>query len=344
MEFLADLGLFFGKAAIVVVAIVLIIGAIARAGRGARGPRGAPRIVARRLNEQYRRMARAVEGALLPSRALRAIEKEDKARRKAERKAVATATSARPRVFVLEFDGNLRATAVDALADEVTAVLAVAKPGDEVVVKLTSPGGMVPGYGLGAAQLERVRAAGVRLTVVVDKVAASGGYLMAAVADHLVAAPFAVIGSIGVVAGIPNLHRFLKKRDVDYELLTAGEFKRTLTVLGENTEAGREKLQGELEQIHDLFKGHVKRLRPAVDLAEVATGEHWYGTQALALGLVDALGTSDDYLVQKVQIADVVGVRRERRRGLAERLGRAAATVVDTTADRVLERLRSDLV
>ncbi|MCB1778456.1 MAG: protease SohB, partial [Candidatus Competibacteraceae bacterium] len=182
------------------------------------------------------------------------------------RKAVADATSARPRVFVLEFDGNLRATAVDALADEVTAVLAVAKPGDEVVVKLTSPGGIVPGYGLGAAQLERVRAAGVRLTVVVDKVAASGGYMMAAVADHVVAAPFAVIGSIGVVAGIPNLHRFLKKRDVDYELLTAGEYKRTLTVLGENTKAGREKMQSDLEEIHTLFKDHVKRHRPSVDL------------------------------------------------------------------------------
>lgn len=202
------------------------------------------------------------------------------------------------KVFVLNFLGDLQASAVEQLRQEVTSVLTVATPSDEIVVRLESPGGVVHAYGLAASQLQRIRAQNIPLTATIDKVAASGGYMMAAVADKILAAPFAVVGSIGVVAQVPNVHRLLKKHDVDVELITAGEHKRTLTMLGENTDEGREKFTEQLEDIHKLFQEHVVAHRDAVDIKEVATGEAWYGQRAIDVKLVDRLITSDSYLAE----------------------------------------------
>jgi serine protease SohB len=200
------------------------------------------------------------------------------------------------RVFVLNFQGDIKATAVNNLREEITALLQVATPQDEVVLRLESGGGMVAPYGLAASQLQRLKDKRIPLTVTIDKIAASGGYLMACVGDKILAAPFAIIGSIGVVAQLPNFHRFLKKRDIDFELLTAGEYKRTLTIFGENTVKAREKTQDDLEEIHHLFKAFIQANRKQVDMVEVATGAHWLAKDALALNLVDELITSDDYL------------------------------------------------
>lgn len=212
------------------------------------------------------------------------------------------------RVYVIYFDGDVAATAVEHLRIEVTAVLTMATPQDEVIVCIESPGGMVHSYGLAASQMMRIRSKGIPLTAVVDRVAASGGYLMAAVANKIVAAPFAVIGSIGVVAQVPNVHRLLKKNDVDVEVLTAGKYKRTLTLLGENTEEGREKFRQELEEVHALFQEFVVENRPDLDIEAVATGEAWYGSRALDLHLVDALATSDEYVSEKCDERDVYSV------------------------------------
>jgi len=344
MEFLSELGLFVAKAAIVVVAIVAIIAAIGRA--ASRSPEDREgKIVVKKLNDRLDRMKRALDARLLPKpaakRARRAAEAERKARRKAKGEAL-EAMLARPRVFVLTFDGNLRATATDDLREEISAILAVARDGDEVVVKLKSPGGMVHAYGFAASQLERVRERGLRLTAAVDLVAASGGYMMAAVADRILAAPFAVVGSIGVMAGIPNFHRFLKRRDIDFELLTAGEDKRSLTLFGENTEADRRKLQGEIEDVHALFKAHVQRLRPGVDIERVATGKSWYAAQALELGLVDELITSDEYLLRRAGEADVLSVAHRVKAPLLDRVGRTVETTVARSVDRMLERALED--
>ena len=221
------------------------------------------------------------------------------------------------------------------LRQEISALLAVAVPGrDEVVVLLESPGGVVHGYGLAASQLARVRDAGVSLTICVDKVAASGGYMMACLANRLLAAPFAIVGSIGVVAQIPNFHRLLKKNDIDVELMTAGQYKRTLTLLGENTEAGREKFQQDIDETHQLFKNFVQQWRPQVDIEVVATGEHWFATQAIELKLVDALQTSDDYLRHRATDADLFALHWRQRKTLGQKLGLAA----EESADRVLIR------
>lgn len=213
------------------------------------------------------------------------------------------------RVYALTFEGDLDATKVSHLRHEINAVLTKASSGDEVVVRVKSFGGRVHGYGLAASQLQRVRQHGLNLVVAVDQVAASGGYLMAAVANKVIAAPFAVVGSIGVVAEIPNVHRLLKKNDVDVEVITAGRYKRTLTVLGENTDEGRRKFTEELEDLHVLFQEFVNEQRPGVELEKVATGEAWYGRRAIELNLVDEITTSDEYLMRRCAEADVFEVR-----------------------------------
>jgi serine protease SohB len=235
----------------------------------------------------------------------------------------------KPCLYVLDFKGSMDAHEVTSLREEISAVLAVASAQDEVLLRLESPGGVVHGYGLAASQLERLRKGGIRLTVAVDKVAASGGYMMACVADRIVAAPFAIIGSIGVVAQIPNFHRLLKKNDIDVELHTAGQFKRTLTLFGENTEQGREKFREDLNETHELFKRFVHEQRPSLDIDSVATGEHWFGSQAKEKGLIDAIGTSDDLLIAELDNHEVNAVRYTRRKRLMDRFTGSAAESVD---------------
>ncbi|MBL8258839.1 MAG: protease SohB [Candidatus Competibacteraceae bacterium] len=300
MAFLSEYGLFLAKTATLVAAVLAVVGGVvmlARHGEGRSENRG--RLNIRHLNDSYESMAFALKSATLSKKALKQYRKTQKAREKQREKIE------RRRVFVLNFHGDLRASAVASLREEVTAVLTVAQPEDEVMLRLESAGGLVHGYGLAAAQLLRIRDRQIGLTVAVDKVAASGGYMMACVADRILAAPFAVVGSIGVIAQLPNFNRLLKKNEVDFEQFMAGEFKRTVTVFGENTEQGRRKFQEEIEDTHQLFKEFVKTHRPSVDLDQVATGEHWFGARALESRLVDELRTSDDYLLAASNDADL---------------------------------------
>lgn len=247
----------------------------------------------------------------------------------------------RKRLFVVHFDGDIKASALSNLREEITAILQIAGKKDEVVVCLESPGGMVANYGLAASQLARVRSAGVHLTIVVDKVAASGGYMMACVADRILAAPFAMLGSIGVVAQLPNFHRLLQRNDVDFELFTAGEYKRTVTMFGENTEEGKEKFQADLEEIHTLFQHFVQEFRPQLDIAKVATGEVWFGQRALDLALVDELKTSDEYLTARAANADLYQVEYKERQNIARKMGIAAQLGVESAFSRLFTRLEA---
>ncbi|MDN3555041.1 protease SohB [Halomonas maura] len=334
-EWLTDYGMFLAQL-LAVAGITLLAVLVVMRARGAEGERVRLRI--EELNDSRRRRRRRLQLAASEpgarKRLLKAFRRDDKARGK--RRAPDQATST---VWVLDFHGDLKASATGRLAEEVTAVLDVAGEADEVVVRLESAGGLVHAYGHAAAELDRLRQAGLATTVCVDKVAASGGYLMACCADRLRVAPFAVLGSIGVVAQLPNLHRLLKRHDIDVEVLTAGRYKRTLTVLGENTEEGREKFLEDLETIHGLFKRYVVERRPALDIEAVATGEVWYGQDALARGLVDELGTSEAYLARRLEDARVVSLRLERRQGLADRLGLAISRGVEHGARRGLELL-----
>lgn len=244
-------------------------------------------------------------------------------------------------VFVLDFDGDIKASAVKHLREEISTLISTANAGDEVIIRLESPGGIVHGYGLAAAQLVRLKEAGLKLTICVDKVAASGGYMMACVADKIIAAPFAVIGSIGVVSQLPNFHKWLKNHDIDYEQFTAGDYKRTVTVFGENDDEDRAKYQQELEQTHALFKHFITTYRAQLDLDKVANGEHWYGEDALKLKLVDKLQTSDSYILELMAENQVYALHSRQKPTLAEKLGlaQAAEATVNLAVDKLPEAL-----
>lgn len=290
-------------------------------------PKNPIELKVRHLNEAQKQrredLMEATQGKAALKQFKKAMAKKAKQALKAKNKK--KNNESKPQVFVLDFDGDIKATAVKHLREEISTLISTANKGDEVVVRLESGGGLVHGYGLAAAQLVRLKDAGLTLTVCVDKVAASGGYMMACVADKVVAAPFAVIGSIGVVSQLPNFHKWLKNHDVDYEMFTAGDYKRTVTVFGENDAEDRAKYQEELEQTHALFKHFVNTYRPALDLEKVATGEHWYGEDALTLNLVDELQTSDSYILVRMEDSEVYALHSRQKPTLAEKLGLAQA-------------------
>lgn len=324
MEFLAEYASFLAKTATLVIALLIVLSAIAgMRGKGRRKAGGNLQVT--RLNEFYKDLRERLESGLMEKAQLKALRKQQAKEQKKQKKL----PDDKPRVFVLDFDGDIKASATDSLRHEITALLSLATAKDEVVLRLESGGGMVHSYGLAASQLARIRQAGVPLTVCIDKVAASGGYMMACIGERIVSAPFAILGSIGVVAQLPNVNRLLKKHDIDFEVLTAGEYKRTLTVFGENTEKGREKFQEDLDVTHQLFKDFVSRYRPQLHIDDVATGEVWLGVAALNKQLVDEIKTSDEYLSERARDSNLYHLHYAERKSLQERVGIAASGSIE---------------
>ena len=358
MEFLAEYGIFLLKALTIVVSIILVVAGVAAAS-GKQKSSHEGHISINKVNDDLDDYKEILEESLYDKDELKELEKarakEEKAKEKAE-KAKAKAdkkagkssnavvseenpeqlNTIKKRVFVLDFDGDIKASAADLMREEITAILTMARKEDEVVVRLESGGGMVHSYGLASSQLQRIKDKGIPLTVCIDKVAASGGYMMACIADKIVSAPFAIVGSIGVVAQLPNFSRLLKKHDVDFEMFTAGEYKRTVTMFGHNSAKAKDKFREDLEETHVLFKNHVSRFRPGLNIEEVATGDVWYGQDALENKLVDQLGTSDDYLVNACNDADVFEVSYEFKKSLQEKLGFAVQMGIEKAATRFL--------
>ncbi len=349
MEFLTEYGLFLAKIVTFVVAALVVISVVMSAAQKDRGDHeGEGELKIRKLNEKYEKLRETIQSRLMSDQQRKLFQKARKKEQKAEKKAAKAKKDtdeqedSRGRVYVLDFDGDIKASDTDPLRRAITAVLSIADPEkDEVVIRLESGGGLVHSYGLAAAQLDRIRSKGVRLTACVDKVAASGGYMMACVADRIVASPFAILGSIGVVAQLPNFHRFLKKNDVDFEVLTAGEHKRTMTIFGENTDKGRQKFLEDLEDTHGLFKEYVSERRPDLDIAAVANGDIWFGKRALEVKLIDEIKTSDEYLIEACDRADVVSVAYQRKRSLPEKLGLATSAALEHTIWKVLGAFRN---
>ncbi|OGV44410.1 MAG: protease SohB [Legionellales bacterium RIFCSPHIGHO2_12_FULL_42_9] len=284
MEFLTQYSLFLLKSITLVVSLLLAVAGILALSRKQK-----PKLEITPLNKDYSTLQSQMNEEIKGT-------KKDKKKIKQEKKQAKN----RPCLYVIEFNGDIKASQVEQLRDEITAILSVVDKKDEIMVKVESPGGSVNGYGLAASQLQRIRSRHIPLTVCIDKIAASGGYLMACVANHIVAAPFSIIGSIGVVAQFPNFHRFLKKNDIDVELVTAGEYKRTLTLFSENTEKGRKKFQEDLENIHQAFRDYVLTNRQQLDIDKISTGEHWLASDAYDLKLIDSLQTSDDWILEKM--------------------------------------------
>lgn len=309
-QFFIEYGLFLLKVITIVVAIIVVVIVVASAGRKG----GEDGLEVMDLNKRYRELAHGLRSAILPKAEQKKEDKKEKKRDKASE------NESRARSFVIEFKGDLKASAVPSLREEVSAILDVATDADEVIVRLENHGGVVHEHGLAASQLARIRDKGIPLIVCVDKVAASGGYLMACVATKIYSAPFAILGSIGVLAQIPNFHRLLDEHGVDFEQVTAGKYKRTVTMFGENTDEDRAKLKEELEDVHSLFKSAVAQYRPDLDLDKVATGEHWYGTRALELGLTDEIRTSDEVLRERADQRDLFELSYKIKQPLQKRL------------------------
>jgi len=320
MNFLIEYGLFLAKTLTLVAAIFVVIIAIISLSLRQKSS-SQEHIEVRNINERYRQIAESLEMSMLDKDERKQKKKANNKKLKIEKKrAKDNIAEQRKRIFVLDFQGDLRGSEVALLREEITAILMVVKKSDEVLLRLESGGGMVHAYGLAASQLARLGEKHIPLTVAVDKVAASGGYLMACVANRIIAAPFSIIGSIGVITQIPNFSRLLKKHDIDFEQATAGEFKRTVTMFGETTDKGRQKLKEEVEEIHGLFKEFVKKQRPIVDVEEIATGEHWLGKRAHELKLVDDLKTSDDYLLGLTETNDIYEVSYQVKQKLLDRV------------------------
>ena len=315
--FFSDYGLFVAKVFTAAIIVLIFVVVVIVSAKKKTPPDG---LSVEHLNKRFEHFSNVLHAAVLGKEKFKKLLKEDKKEKKKKKKSQDKEDVTRNCVYVLDFKGDIRATATASLREEVSAVLAVATKDDQVLVRLENSGGTVHEHGLAASQLMRIKEHGVPLVVSVDKVAASGGYLMACVADRIIAAPFAIVGSIGVIAQLPNFHRFLEKRGVDFEQITAGRFKRTLTVFGKNTEEGREKMQEEIEDVHTLFKHQIAEHRPNVELEETATGEHWYGLRALELKLIDEISTSDDYLMGVSKKYELYRVTYKRHRSIPERL------------------------
>lgn len=360
MEFLTEYGLFLAKTVTFLIAIGAVIVMILAAGmRQQSSEKGHLEIT--KLNDKLRDLADTIKSVVLDPELLKLNEKAEKQKEKEEQKAqkkkIKEAQKSakksseeggadisqdldeqKQRVFVMDFDGDIKASATEELREVISAVLSVANDKDEVVLRLESSGGMVHSYGLAASQLRRITEKNIPLTICVDKVAASGGYMMACVANKIISAPFAIIGSIGVVASMPNFHKLLKKNNVDYEMLTAGEYKRTLTMFGENTSKGREKFQEELEDTHELFKDFISENREAVEVEDVATGEIWFGTRAIDKNLVDAIQTSDQYLFDMSESHDIYEVKFVHKKSLAEKFGINMEAAIENSLMRIVQR------
>ena len=351
MEFIYEYGLFLAQAITFVVALLVVVAGLVAIGQRQKAEQHEGHIEIRNLNERYQHVGDTIQHVVSDPHEFKARRKaEKKAEKKADKQKARAAKKAhkksapepeedrRKRLYVVAFDGDLKASATDNLREEISAILPQADKGDEVLVKVESPGGLVHGYGLAASQLQRIRNAEVPLTIAVDKVAASGGYMMACVADRIIAAPFAVLGSIGVLAQLPNFHRLLKKNDIDFELLTAGEYKRTLTVFGENTDKGREKFVEELEETHGLFKDFVSANRPGLDIAKVATGEVWYGQKAVEEGLIDEVQTSDAFVQSRLSDWDVYEIKYVHKKNWQEKFGLAAEGALERAFLKIWQR------
>ena len=336
MDFIFGIAEFLLQAIILLGVFLIAVAGVLTLTQRKRGSSEEGSVEARSLNERLELHEDAVRAVADDPVELKARGKTQKREKKAERKAAKLAVkagepseNAKPRVFVLDFDGDMQASQVEQLREEISAILPAVSESDEVLLRLESGGGIVHGYGLAASQLLRIKEAGIKLTISVDKVAASGGYMMACVADEILVAPFAIVGSIGVVAQLPNFNKLLKKNDIDFEMHTAGEYKRTLTLFGENTDKAREKFQADLEDVHGLFKSFVSHHRPNIDIDAVSTGEYWFGQQTLENNLADRLSTSDSFLMERRSSHDLIEVRYRSKRGWQERLGMAAETAVE---------------
>jgi len=322
-ELFTDYGLFLAKTFTLVGALIVIISFLYSASKK---QKKLDTLEVENLNDKYNKIKDTVEKKILLKKDYKEIQKKYKKLKETEKTALKT-------IFVLNFQGNIKATAVASLREEITAIISVANENDEVLLRLENSGGLVHEHGLAASQLQRLKQKNIPLTVSIDKVAASGGYMMACVANKIISAPFAIVGSIGVLAQLPNFNRLLSDKGIDYEQIYSGKYKRTLTIFGENTKEGREKFTEQIEDTYRLFREFVAQNRPSLDMDQVATGEHWYGLQALELSLIDEIKTSDDYLLDASVKANLYELNYKLPKTFPQKIGSLVESSINQVFD-----------
>ena len=341
MEILTDYLIFLLKVFTIALAITIPLLIVIGTSKGKSQSRGKLSIT--NLSNKFEEMGNAVKGSVMNPKELKKFNKEiAKDKKKKDKDKDKGKGNETDSVFVLNFKGDIQASEVEKLKQEVNAILLSDTECREVVIRVESGGGSAYAYGLCAAELKRLVENEINLTVCIDKVAASGGYLMSCVATKIIAAPWAIVGSIGVIAQLPNFHRLLKKNSIDFEMHTAGAFKRTLTTLGENTDEGREKFKSDLEDLHLIFKNFVKEQRPQVDTEIVATGETWQGEDAVKVGLVDSLETSDNYLVSLSKDAKLFELEFVEKKNLTERFAISMQIVIEKSLIKFYDLINKD--
>lgn len=327
--------LFLAKTVTVALAILLVVIGILGFSAKQKQVLKSGKLQVVNLSEKIKEQQQELKTAIYGKKQLKALLKQEAKNTKIESKNIKKSdkqlsfATAKPRLFILGFDGDIKASAVTSLQHCLNAILPIVdKTQDEILIKLESGGGMVHAYGLAASQLDRIKQHGVRLVVCIDKIAASGGYMMACVADKVIAAPFAIVGSIGVIGQVPNFNKLLEKHNIEFEQHTAGEFKRTITMFGKNDNKAREKFKEELDITHDLFKQYITNRRGNINIDEVATGEHWYGQLAFQKNLVDKIATSDEVVLEYSKTHDLFEVSYQYKKPVSERLFNTANSLI----------------
>ncbi|KZX82185.1 hypothetical protein A3715_00045, partial [Oleiphilus sp. HI0009] len=281
------------------------------------------RIIVKSLNEEYQE----IQDALLKFKPLKPIKSSSIRKFKA--------SPNKQSIFVLDFKGDKTASSVGSLSKEVSAILSVAKPNDEVFLRLESPGGTITGYGLASQQLIRLREAGIRLVVSVDEIATSGGYMMAAVGDRIIASPTSMLGSIGVIMEVPNFYNLLDRAGVQFHQFTAGKHKRLVSMTNKIGDAAKDQINQDLEKSHELFKNHVHTYRNSVNLESVSHGDVWSAKYCLDNKLVDDLMTSEAYLFDRASRANIFHISWDVERSFSDKLSSFAAQASINTLDKV---------
>jgi len=343
IDFLSQYGLFLAKAITLFLGIIFTVLAVVIIIVRSKNQPQEGTFVIESINERLEELTDLLDNEMLSKTELKAKMKARKKSQKKQKNNKTQETELEPKLFIIQFEGDVRASAVSELRETITAILNVATPKDEVLLILESGGGFVPHYGLAASQLARFRANNIPLTVAIDKIAASGGYLMACVANKIICAPFAVVGSIGVLAIVPNFHELLKKHHIQVEQHTAGQYKRTLTMFGQNNEEAREKFKEELSDTHAHFKSFIAQYRPQVDVEKVATGEHWAGEKAQTLQLVDLLQTSDDYILSKYPDYKIYKISFVQKLSFKARLTASMASSITQAIEYRIEKILQSL-
>ena len=312
IELLSNYGLFLLKTLTVVISIVLILSFI----MSTRNNKTEGDIAIKNINEEFSLLEENIKKNLLGKSEFKKFIKLRKKDKKTNSK----------RLFVLDFKGNIKASEIVSLRREISGIILSYQESDEVLLRLENSGGTVHEHGLAAAQLKRLKDKNIPLTICVDKVAASGGYMMACVANKIIASPFAIIGSIGVLAQVPNFNKLLKNKGIDFEQHTAGNYKRTVTMFGENTDKDREKLGEQLQDIHILFKNFITTNRKNIDIDKVATGEYWYGPKALELNLIDGIMTSDEYILSMINEFEIFHIQYKKLKTLSDKISKISSS------------------